>query len=177
MSRRLSNAKGGHLANAPKAGVAESWAFIWAQKARGVPVSAVARMMGRNVADVAVVYDAPPLVAVERAQPSDLAAQTPPPVDPAAPDRRPVPRRALDLVQPILDARGVSWAEVARPSKARRLTEARQAACATLREAGFSLTSIGAYLGTDHASVHHGIRAHRARLTASASAPSSEQGN
>ena len=171
MGARNSNAAGGQFASASRTGVADARDFIWAQKARGAPVSAVARMLGRNAADVAVIYHAPPLAALVR----EPAPASPPPPPPPPPPRRcaksacvrPIPQQALQLLQPMLEAHEVTWAELAGASQARALTVVRQAAYAALAQAGFSQSQIGSYFGgRDHSSVHHGIKMHRLRTAA-----------
>lgn len=184
MSELTHSARGGEYATSPRSRVAEDAAFIMAQRVRGVPVSAIARMTGRSVTDVQAVVQALDLAPVPRADafPSPPAA---PPVAPKpkrvvgarkpqeervwkrrTPPRRAMPTRVREIVEKIASHYGVTVEELIGDSKIRAIATIRNEAWHTLYETGrYSSPAIGSWFGgRDHTTILAGIGRHEKRL-------------
>lgn len=69
---------------------------------------------------------------------------------------RPNPRiRAI--VEPILAAHNVLWADVAGPTRTAALVRARRDVYVALRKAGYSLPLIGSWCNRDHSTIRHHV--------------------
>lgn len=79
------------------------------------------------------------------------------PVIPTAPARPPNIRNARHVVEPILEAHGVTWAEIIMDRRWRPLIRARREICTALRALGWSYQAIGAYTHRDHSTVIYAI--------------------
>jgi hypothetical protein len=119
MTGNIQSARGGDFATGRRGGVASDFDFILEQRARGVPASAVARMLNRNIADVRAIYDADPLRAEERPTPGQtlraIRRAKPPPVRQASSKAnvwRDMPARALAIVRAIANYYGVTVEEL-----------------------------------------------------------------
>jgi hypothetical protein len=79
------------------------------------------------------------------------------PVIPTAPARPPNIRNARHVVEPILEAYGVTWAEIIMDRRWRPLIRARREVYTALRQAGWSFQAIGSYVHRDHSTVIYAI--------------------
>jgi hypothetical protein len=79
-----------------------------------------------------------------------------PPI-PVVPERPPNIRNARHIVEPILEARGVTWAEIILDRRWRPLIIARREIYTALRQAGWSFQAIGSYVHRDHSTVIYAI--------------------
>lgn len=164
-------------ATARRGSIAEDFDFIRAKAAKGVPVSAIARMLGRAVSDVQIVAFSPNVAASER-------APEPPPPSPHTlrmrewrkkvrsanyrPNReRGLPKKAAAILNVIARYHGVTVEEIVGRGKRRALAHIRQETYAALHCAGYNLVQVGGFIGgRDHGTVHSGIARHKARLVA-----------
>ena len=77
------------------------------------------------------------------------------------------PRAAIHkVIEGVAEAHGVTVEDIMGRGLARHITTARQAAYWAVRHVfpRMSLPSIGCLFGRDHATIHHGIAAHEARM-------------
>jgi hypothetical protein len=167
--------RGGEYATARRSRVQEDALFILARHAQGVPMGAIARMVGRSTTDVARIVTGEGLIALERPE-----EPVPPPVPRHIRRRnsvqtsrsksnvaRVMPARARDLVEPIARYYGVTLGELVGGRRNRALATIRQEAYAALYATGrFSFPLIGSYFGgRDHSSIRHGVLAHMDRAS------------
>lgn len=163
---------GGEFATAPRAGISEDLGFIQAQRAKGVPISAIARMIGRNDADVAAIAAMIQAPAARKPYRPPSPKQARPRRTPRRPSRRVLPKgfsvKAFEVVSKVAAFYGVTVDEMIGPSRKKAIAEIRQEAYHALYETGrYSLPTIGGYFGgRDHTTIMHGIRSHKARLAA-----------
>jgi chromosomal replication initiation ATPase DnaA len=78
-------------------------------------------------------------------------------------------RDLLGITEQVARRRGVTVADLCSRSRTRAVAYARHELWWTIRhdpDRHLSLAEIGALFGRDHATVHHGLDAHRARLAA-----------
>lgn len=178
--------KGGEHATAPRSRIAEYTPFIREQAARGVPLTAIARMVGRNEADVRLVVDLAPMQAIARpvvelkVKPVKIAKRSKPRLTgtrsgprghkPAKP--RPMPKEAERIVLRVAGMYGRTFSEILSPWQGRDIAWVRQhvyhALYAVKRPDGRSKWStliIGEFIGgRDHTTVMWGMRQHQKRL-------------
>lgn len=79
-----------------------------------------------------------------------------------------LPARVTAVLEAVAHRHGVTVYDILGRSRRHVIVPARQAACAELRDMVWgagnpALEQIGAWLGLDHTTVLHGIRAHRVR--------------
>lgn len=159
--------RAGDFASGRRPRVAEHAQFVWAKDAAGVPISAIAHMIGCNVADVRSFLrpagEAPAPVVI-------VVAPTPSP----APATRHVsrePRRfvkvdrsapVISTARPIIDrhaeAAGLSLGTILSKAYPRKLRDVRDACWAELYATGrYSLPQIGGWFCRDHTTIMAGI--------------------
>jgi hypothetical protein len=169
------SAAGAEYATARRSSVAEDADFIWKKRAEGVPESAIARMIGRPLADVQRITRAEGLVIAEAGPPPEpptpkevargrsehRAARKAEPAEPSTPTPiRRMPPRVRDYVRAIAAEHRVTMEEMIGQSRTRRVAHARQDAFNALYSTGrYSLALIGSWFGgRDHTTVLWGIR-------------------
>lgn len=163
----------GDFATSRRGSAQEDIEFIAARAARDVPLSAIAKMVGRSVASVKAAHEA---YLAARRTPQKDGPPAPPPIEPPRRAKnvrpRPMPERVAEIAARRAAAHGCTLADLmgSRGSDAAQL--ARQAAYhavrSLVREDGrprFSYALIGAFFGgRDHTTVLHGVKVHQARM-------------
>lgn len=165
---------------ARRASIAEDAPFIIAQAAKGVPVGAIARMIGRNPADVGLIVNAPPLLAVERHSKTPKPPRTtyakPKPKIRHRKVRRQGPRAltpaARTAIEAVANYYGVTLEEVIGKRGGRAIQpirrEAYHAVYSLRRPDGsrrYTSTCVGLFFGgRDHSTILSGVAAHLASL-------------
>lgn len=147
--------------------------FIFEKARAGVPVSAIANMVGCSVIDVravlGIVTPPPALVAVER-EPEKAAEKRA--AEARYEDRRRaskrMPRRARLIVEEVAKASGETVDDILYGPATQKLSAARNWTFAALYDTGaYSTLIIGGFVGgRDHATVIHGMAKHRALVGA-----------
>jgi hypothetical protein len=170
----------GRFANSRRSTVADDTDFILAQRIKGVPASAVARMLNRNLADVLLIYGAdmkecereeaepePPRPA-PAPRPSRAKVGVRRPRSEASPLTRTLPTWAKPVVLEVANKHGFTVDCLCANDDKRVFIAARREAWHTLYATGrCSLPQIGAWFGgRNHASIHSGIKIHAAALGA-----------
>ena len=130
--------------------------FIRAKAAEGVPASAIARMIGRNAADVRMVTGEAVTAAPAVLAPSPRKSDGPPFIIENPDDAR--------IVHTVAFAYKVTVRELVE-AKSAKASDARDAACHALAAARRSITRIGATLKRRKGGVRVGIARHEARRT------------
>lgn len=170
MSDALFTYRSGDFATARRGSVAADAEFIRTKHRQGVPVSAIARMVGRNVSDVAGMCEPPP-VALER--PAE-----PPPAPPKRPSgerkgavarpymrHRSMPDLARLYAEETCDLRDVPLEAVIGDSCVAKIAHVRQEIYWRLSKAGYNNCEIGQFIGArDPSTVRSGIKAHVRRF-------------
>lgn len=153
--------RGGEFATANRGGASQHIAFIYEKAQAGVPLTAIAAMIGTSVGEVAAL--APP---VPRRATYGTFKALPPEVPVIEPGPRAVPKHVMLILREVADAHGVSVDDIRGDRRLKHITLARHEACWRLRnETAYSTTQIGWFLGgKDHSSVMHGERRHAERL-------------
>lgn len=162
---QTNTARGGEFATARRGVSSDTIGFINAKAKAGVPLSAIAKMVGLSVLDVAAAnaivvprhaYGQPTVLVVKRAQ---KPTETPAPV--AA---RGLPPTAQRIIASVADKHGLTVADLRGRSQRYRIAHARQEAFFELMRHGYSSPLIGSWFGRDHTTVLHGVCAHRNRI-------------
>lgn len=98
------------------------------------------------------------------AAPAPLRLAPPPPVlarpcaNPVGKDAPRPRKRPRAVIEPVLRAHEVTWAEIVSPSRQRHLIAPRLAVYAALHDAGYSLNQIGKFCRRDHTTVMHYLK-------------------
>jgi hypothetical protein len=168
--------KGGEHATASRARIAEHAPFILAQAARGVPLSAIAQMIGRSRVDVATVISVGSLSAVARPTKLPEPAVKNAPANRARKVRRRWRRsltpRVRKAIEAVADYYGVTVDELIGRRGATALQPIRQEAYHAVYDLRmpdgsrrYSSICVGQFFGgRDHATILSGVAAHMARL-------------
>jgi hypothetical protein len=163
MSVNIANARGGEFATSRKGGLdAYEVAFIAQKLEAGIPVSAIAKMLGRPVQTI---RDGLPPKFREASRP-ERATAAPVQRQAVTADQvkwRPAPDRAKGIIREVCDAYCVTFGEITGDSRVRAVAHARHDAFNRLADAGFLLIDIGRFFRRDHTTVMVGIRAHEKR--------------
>lgn len=78
-----------------------------------------------------------------------------------------IPDTMADIIERVSLETGIPIAELKSPGRRRPITYARQDFMARARATGrFSFAQIGRFLGRDHTTIVHGVRAHARRAAA-----------
>lgn len=185
MSETTYNSRSGDFATSPRSKVADHYDFIRAKAAAGVPVSAIARMIGCNIQDVSSVAGLPVLDAKAKVKPVPVVQalkairiradrEHKPRMEQwrevRAARARTMPPRALAIVEDIAHRHGVRMVDLLGPRTLKGLSRVRDEVYHALYATGFySMPQIGCFIGgRDHSSVLHGIRNHGERSQAEA---------
>lgn len=175
----LHQSNAGNFATSRKGGVAADTDFILAQRSKGVPASAVARMIGRNLADVRLIYDAGCLAREAEVQvfptrnwrpckPSRAKPGARPKRSDATPLTREMAAWAKPIAQEVAAKHGLSLECLCANDDSRSFIAARREAWHAIYSTGrCSLPQVGAWFGgRNHATIHKGIRKHEETLAA-----------
>jgi hypothetical protein len=169
MSGPISSARGGEFATARRGGLdSHDMEFIAGMARKGVPDSAVAKMLMRGVQEVTAAREA---LSLERA-PRRTYGQ------PKAPERAPVirrppppkrgdkamPARAYKIIREVCDLYAITWSEMVGERRHKLYTKPRQQVWWRLWTSGFSLPQIAHWFNRHHTSILAGANAHSARL-------------
>jgi hypothetical protein len=183
MDQPVFTSSSGNFATARRGGFdAYELAFIEEKLAAGVPASGIARMLGRNVNDVASRVRAltTPLEAVEpsedapKGKPFKVGLRPPPPPDEptillslwrgliAVPPPKPT---MAGIAAEVAQRYDISLEDLLGRSHAKRCTIPRQEAMWRMVQAKrWSLPEVGRYFDRDHTTVIHACRAHEKRM-------------
>jgi hypothetical protein len=169
MSVNIANARGGEFATTRRGGLDPyELAFIGQKLEAGVPVSAIAKMLGRPAQTIRDGLP-PSFREAVRPEPSPPALiPPPPPIRAASVKTRPTPDRARRAIREVCDRHIVTWSEIMGPGRTKPVAQARQQAFVALAEMGFPLADIGRFFNRDHTTVLWGIRAHERRKASAA---------
>jgi hypothetical protein len=180
MSELTTNARGGEYATSRRPRAADHAGFILTQRSKGVPVSAIAQMIGCNQADVALIAEK--FAAEAPARPAPVVPERKRKAPPPEPLRRaprvvlslwkgeiivnPQPITMREIAEDVAYRHGVSVDDLTGPSRAKMHTGPRQEAMWMMSKAKrWSLPRIGQFFGDrDHTTVLHGVRRHEQRL-------------
>jgi hypothetical protein len=156
--------------------VAQDAEFILRKRMAGVPVSAIARMVGRSEPDVAAICR--DLAPAEPGKPEAVVIPhcIPAPRKPVKPAKRRACARGRHLSMPPLARmyaeemcalRGVEVAALLGEGRAKGIGQLRQELYWRLSKAGYNNCEIGNFVGgRDPSTVRHGIILHQGRLDA-----------
>lgn len=169
MSERTSNARGGEFATSRRPRAADHADFILTKRASGVPVSAIARMIGCNETEVALIANLSAKPADRIMEIADL--ESPKPARPRAsrttprfvkdPKQTAIATWALPYIEKHASRAGVSVAAFLSKVYVKKLSAARNGCYADLYATGrCSLPQIGGWFARDHTTILSGIAKH-----------------